>query len=700
MRFDVETLVITKSIINLLCLVIIWVSVKLNENIRGSKLWVLGNACNCSGILLMIIEKIIPNKFIILIIGSELTVLGTLFIYIGIMRFLERKISYKVIASSYVVFTILNIYFTYTKDKTIFRTSIFLFYVAAYLIVASIILFKNKDYSIKKATRFLGIVILSEGFMFLVIAITKITSFFGGNSSNFSSLRVIILFMFILWSLFITFGLILMVNLKLNSEIKVANETLQLIFATIPDALFITSLQSGNIEKANDKFYMLTGFSKEEVIGQTAVSLRLWDNRQERERFDKGLKENFQWDNFEMTVRKKCGTLITVLSSAKVMNINGDTYLINIAKDISERKKTEELLKSSEKRYRDLAENIKYLSYHDQLTGLYNRRFYEEELKRIDIKRNLPLTLIMADVNGLKLINDAFGHLAGDKLIKEIAEIFKKDFRKDEIIARIGGDEFVILLPKTDSHEAQEIIKRVNGSIANKKLDNMILSVSFGLATKYEVNKEITEIYIEAEDQMYRTKLIEGNYMKNKTIELITTTFHEKSEVEKCHSKRVSKLCENIAIELGLSPNEVEKIKIAGLFHDIGKIGIDEKILNKKTKLSDDEWLQIKRHPEIGYQLLKSSSKFSHISEFILAHHERMDGKGYPKELKGDEIPFVSRIIAIADAYDTMINMEGYRSPVTLKVAKEELQNNAGTQFDAELVNIFVNKVISETSNR
>lgn len=694
MRFDVETLVITKSIINLLCLVIIWVIVKLNENIRGSKLWILGNACNCSGILLLIIQKIISNQFIILVIGSELTVLGTLFVYIGIMRFLRRKISYKIITSSYVAFTILNIYFIYTKDKTIFRTSIFLFYVAAYLIVASIILFKNKDYSIKKATKFLGVVILSEGFLLLVIAITKIISIFLNNSYNLSSLRAIILLMFILWSLFITFGLILMVNLKLNSEIKIANETLQLIFATIPDALFITSLQSGNIEKANDKFYMLTGFSKEEVIGRTAISLRLWDNLQERERFGKGLKENLQWDNFEMTVRKKGGTLITVLISAKLMNINGEAYVINAAKDISERKKTEELLKSSEKRYRNLAEDIKYLSYRDQLTGLYNRRFYEEELKKIDIERNLPLTLIMADVNGLKLINDAFGHLAGDKLIKEIAEIFKKDFRQDEIIARIGGDEFVILLPKTDSDEAQEIVKRVNGLIRNKKLDNMILSVSFGLATKYEVNKEITETYIEAEDQMYRTKLIESNNMKNKTIELITTTFHEKNEVEKHHSKRVSELCENIAIALGLRQDEVEKIKTAGLLHDIGKIGIDEKILNKKTKLSDNEWIQIKRHPEIGYQLLKSSSEISHISEFILAHHERLDGKGYPKELKGEEIPFVSRIIAIADAYDAMTNMRSYRSPLTVKAAIEELQNNAGTQFDSELVNIFVNKVI------
>lgn len=696
MRFDVETLVVTKSIINLFCLVIIWVSVKLNENIRGSKLWVWGNACNCSGILLLLMRKVISNQSIGLIIGSQLTVLGSLFIYIGVMRFLERKINYKIIASSYVAFTILNIYFTYIKNNSIFRASIFSFYLAVYLIIASVILLKNKDYSIKKATNFLGVVLLSEGFIFLVIGITKILSTFSSKSFEPSSLRVIIHFMFFMWSLFITFGLILMVNLKLNSEIKIANKTLQLIFDTTPDAFFITSLQSGTIEKANDIFYMLTGFPKEELIGKTAISLGLWDNPKERQRFIKELKENSQLDNFEMDIRKKGNTIITVLISAKVMNINGEAYVINVARDISERKKAEELLKSSEKRYRDLAEDIKYLSYHDQLTGLYNRRFYEEELKRLDTERNLPLTLIMADVNGLKLTNDAFGHLAGDKLIKEIAEIFKKNFRQDEIIARIGGDEFIILLPKIDTKEAQEIMSRVNESFRNKQLDNMILSVSFGLATKYEVNKEITEIYIEAEDQMYRTKLIESNNMKNKTIELITRTFNEKNEVEKHHAERVSELCKNTATILGLSKDEVEKFKTAGLLHDIGKAGIDEKILSKQGKLDVNEWLQIKRNPEIGYQLLKSSTEFSHISEFILAHHERWDGKGYPKGLKGEEIPFESRVIAIADAYDAMTNARIYRSPLTSKAAIEELQKNAGTQFDAELVNIFVNKVIKD----
>lgn len=697
MNIDIGILGITKSIINLICLAIIWISARLNKNIQGSKLWVLGNACNCVGILLIIMKDVISSRFTI-VIGNELTILGSLFIYIGIMRFIEKKINYGMIALSYIGITILYLYFTYANDNSLFRTIIFSLYMAVYLIVAGLVLLKNKDYSIKGATNFLGVVILSEGFLFLFIGIGKVMSIFLSNSYDMSILRIITFIIFIFSSLLITFGLILMVNLKLNSEIRVANETLQLIFDTTPDALYITRLQSGIIEKVNDKFYTIAGFSKEEVIGETTIGLGLWNNPQERQRFVSELNADSQCDNFEMTVRQKNGSLITVLISAKIMDLNGESYIINVAKDISERKKAEELLKSSEKRYRDLAEDIRYLSYHDQLTGLYNRRFYEEELKSVDIEENLPLTLIMADVNGLKLINDAFGHLAGDKLIKEIAEVFKKEFTQDEIIARVGGDEFVILLPKTDSEKAQEIVQSIKKAIRNQKIDNIILSVSLGWATKYEFNKEITKIYIEAEDQMYRNKLIESNIMKKKTIELIIKTFHENNEMEKCHCERVSELCASTANALGLSQDEVNKIKMAGLLHDIGKIGIDEKILNKTEKLEDNEWLQIKRHSEIGYQLLKSSNEFSYISELVLAHHERWDGKGYPRGLKGDEIPFISRIIAIAGAYDAMTSERKHHSPLTSEAALEELQKNAGTQFDAELVNIFVNKVIKENN--
>jgi diguanylate cyclase (GGDEF)-like protein len=305
----------------------------------------------------------------------------------------------------------------------------------------------------------------------------------------------------------------------------------------------------------------------------------------------------------------------------------------------------------------------------------------------------------MADVNGLKLTNDAFGHLAGDKLIQKIGEILKQECRDDDIIARVGGDEFVLLLPKTDSEEAKKIVQRINMAISNTKIDHTILSVSCGWATKNEVNEEITHVYTQAEDHMYRHKLSESTSMKSETIKLITKTLYEKNEIEQHHCERVSILCKNIGTALGLSSDDVNELAIAGLLHDIGNIGIDEKILNIPGKLNEHQWIDVKRHPEIGYQILRSVNKFSHIAEFILSHHERLDGKGYPRGLKGNEIPLQSQILFIAEAYDAMISDKIYKDACLPETAIRELKNNVNLQFDPHIAKVFVEKVLGKEWN-
>ena len=256
--------------------------------------------------------------------------------------------------------------------------------------------------------------------------------------------------------------------------------------------------------------------------------------------------------------------------------------------------------------------------------------------------------------------------------------------------------EFIVLLPKTDSVEGEKIIQRINTAIDNKKIDNMILSVSFGWGTKNEVNEEITKVYIQAEDQMYRNKLCESSSMKSKTIKLITETLYERNEIEQHHCERVSELCKKIAIAIGLSSVEVNELGIAGLFHDIGKIGIDEKILKKSGKLSEKERIEVKRHPEIGYQILRSVNEFAKIADYILAHHESLDGKGYPRGLIGNEILLQSKILFIAETYDVMTNERVYKDAFSEDVAVNELINNAGIKFDADISKVFVEKVLGK----
>ena len=371
---------------------------------------------------------------------------------------------------------------------------------------------------------------------------------------------------------------------------------------------------------------------------------------------------------------------------SKAMFISGESgspsKIVGTIQDITERKVKEE--------------EIQYLSYHDQLTGLYNRRFYEEEIKRLDTKRNLPLSIIMGDVNGLKLINDSLGHAMGDELLKKVAAAITLGCRTEDIIARLGGDEFVVLLPQTTGFASEQIIKRIQDLLSQEKVGNIGISISFGYEVKNKEEDPMQVIFKEAEDLMYRHKRIESMRMRTKTVQVILNTLYEKSKIEQLHSIKVSELCESIAVNLNLDTAEVYQIKIAGLMHDIGKIEVDETILSKPENLNPEEWNVIRKHSEIGYEILSSVNEFARIADYVLEHHERWDGKGYPYGLKGDAISLPARIIALADAYDAMTRKRSYSAALSEMEAVSEIKKCAGTQFDPEIVRIFIDKVLKK----
>lgn len=339
-------------------------------------------------------------------------------------------------------------------------------------------------------------------------------------------------------------------------------------------------------------------------------------------------------------------------------------------------------------------QRVEFLSYHDQLTGVYNRRFFEEELARLDTPENLPLCIVMADVNGLKLINDSFGHKAGDELLVKVAEIIKQACCHGEVVSRIGGDEFVILLPATEAGRAEELIRQIKEISDGESVASVDISVSYGYEVKHSAEQDIDEIFNRAEDSMYKRKLFEGPSMRGKTIGAIINTLHEKNQREELHSHRVSELSQQLAAELNLSDREIGEIKTVGLLHDIGKIAIHESILNKPARLTTEEWEEMQRHSEIGYRILSSVNDMAEMADYVLSHHERWDGSGYPQGLKEEAIPLQSRMIAIADAFDAMTSERSYQPPKTEDEAVKELLKHAGTQFDPALVRLFVEEVL------
>jgi len=340
---------------------------------------------------------------------------------------------------------------------------------------------------------------------------------------------------------------------------------------------------------------------------------------------------------------------------------------------------------------------LSYMSFHDSLTDLYNRAYFEEELKRLDTKRQLPLSIIIGDINGLKLINDAFGHKEGDRLLKSCGNVLKNCCREEDIVARWGGDEFSMLLPRTDEEVVQEIVSRIKERSIRTSGGKIPLSIAIGASTKSKSHQDFAKIIKKAEDDMYRHKLIEAKSIISSIISSLEKTLFEKSVKTEKHTKRIKEMALELGKSIMLSQNEIDELSLLATIHDIGKVAILDVILNKKENLSKKEWDTIKRHPEIGYRIAVSSKQLSSIAEYILTVHEWWDGNGYPQGLKGENIPVLSRIIAIVDAYEVMITGRPYKKAISKEEAIAELEKCSGTQFDPELVKRFV-KILESKS--
>lgn len=425
----------------------------------------------------------------------------------------------------------------------------------------------------------------------------------------------------------------------------------------------------------NDSHEILTGLKKDEIMGKYFHEIH---KNMEADNMDK-LYHTVKTGEPTRYERHQIQTSYYYEVIAYRPKKNQLAIIVN---DITKRKQAED--------------RLQHLSYHDQLTQLYNRRYFEEELVRLDRKEYYPLMITIADINGLKLINDSFGHSIGDEYIKRVAKVLLKGVRKKDIVCRLAGDEFIILSPNTELETIKNIVSHIKELARNESINSVDISISFGYGAKYSEEESVIDVFKRAEDFMYKKKLVESPSMRGKTIYTIMAALHEKNPREEQHSHRVSELCEKMGLALDLQEDEIKELRTVGMLHDIGKVAIEEGILNKNDKLNENEWEEIKRHPEIGYRILSTVNELSEMAEYVLAHHERWDGRGYPKGLKGEEIPIQSRIIAIADAYDAMISERSYRKALSKEYAINELKQGAGSQFCPYCVNVMIENVLNK----
>jgi PAS domain S-box-containing protein/diguanylate cyclase (GGDEF)-like protein/putative nucleotidyltransferase with HDIG domain len=442
---------------------------------------------------------------------------------------------------------------------------------------------------------------------------------------------------------------------------------------------------NGKLMDLNQMFCDLLGYTHDELTQKTLNDFTYPEDLSIDDDLMKELKKG-KIPNFSIDKRyiKKDGSVLWVNLTVSLVEFEKgrESYVMCAIVDINERKTAEEYML--------------YLSTHDQQTNLFNRRYFEEKIKEIDALLNYPLSIILVNVNGLKLINDAYGYKTGDVLLRKVVRILEAKCTDSSLMARVSGSEFAVVSMWMNKERTNTLLQELRKAFLEESIENIHLSVSGGYAVKTDENENIADTYKRAKDRLNKENLIDKTSMASRTIDIIMNSLFEKNSREMLHSKRVSQLCEFIARHMKLDETEINKIKIAGLMHDIGKIGINDQILNKSGKLTTDEWNDVRSHSEVGYRILSSANEFSEIAEYILSHHERWDGTGYPQGLKGEEIHVYARIIAVADSFDAMTSERTYRTAMTIREAIEEIRKNALTQFDPRIAEVFIKGLLEE----
>lgn len=342
---------------------------------------------------------------------------------------------------------------------------------------------------------------------------------------------------------------------------------------------------------------------------------------------------------------------------------------------------------------------LKSLVIRDPLTGAYNRRFIDRCLVKLEPKNFLPVSMLMTDVNGLLLINNTFGDAAGDELLKDIANILNSVCTPNDIVTRYGDDEFLMVMANAGREKAEEIAEKLIISINSKYWKKMPVTLSIGIGSKASDDISVFDALEETKNNLKKDKLSSESIVRSGTVNMLKKILEERSIETHNHCERMKHYTTKLAKALGLTDKEIEELNLLAWLHDIGKIAIPDSILYKQGKLTDYEIEIMKTHPELGYNIALSSPDLAPIAKYILEHHERWDGTGYPQGLKGTEITLQARILAIADAFDAMVNKRSYKNIESVDEAIKDIERNAGTQFDPFIAEKFIKILKEEITN-
>jgi diguanylate cyclase (GGDEF)-like protein/PAS domain S-box-containing protein len=469
-------------------------------------------------------------------------------------------------------------------------------------------------------------------------------------------------------------------NFLLHEALQVSQHRNQVLIDALPDSIY-QFYQDGTLLAYNKGKELESIIDMEEKIGQRMEMF--WSKEHSQIVMEKikealltGITQFFEYKNSESSSIIQYQEIRIVASGAK--------EAIAIVRDITNRKEMEC--------------KLQYYAWHDRVTGLHNRVYFEESLQRLNESSQVPIGIVICDIDGLKLVNDTFGHQAGDELLAKAAAIIDECFAGIGEVARIGGDEFAVILPNHESVEIEEICHRIRQKVHQFCEKNTIpMSISIGSSIKICPEQSLSEVFKAADDNMYREKLHSNQSVRSSIVQTLGKALEARDFVTDGHADRLQSLVVRLGVAMGLQDSKLPDLRLFGRFHDIGKVGIPDHILFKPGRLSDDEFIIMKRHCEIGYRIAQSSGDLAPIADWILKHQEWWNGQGYPLGIKADEIPLACRILSIVDAYDAMTNDRPYRKAMPHDSAIAEIERCAGTQFDPNLIEVFKRIVIPES---
>ena len=453
------------------------------------------------------------------------------------------------------------------------------------------------------------------------------------------------------------------------------------------EAIVLIDPDTRMVVESNRHFQELIGYSQAELAEMPIYNFVLGSKQQIDRYYEEILPLQHELPVEARQFRHKSGRIVEVERSGALVHLRGKTVYMVTARDVTDRKYIEE--------------KMNYLSYHDMLTGLHNRTYFEEEMLRRDRSGEVEIGLIIFDLDGLKLVNDSFGHEQGDDLLVRTAELIRGCFNESDLVARIGGDEIAVLMSRTSPEMIEAAMIRVYEAVESAQLQpqRIPISLSAGSAFRAEVNVSMRELFREADNKMYRGKLHRSQSTRSAIVQTVMTLLEARDFITEGHADRLQEMLIRLAKAAGLPESRMTDLRLLAQFHDIGKVGIPDRILLKPGPLEPDEVIEMRRHCEIGHRIAQSSPDLLPVADWVLKHQEWWNGEGYPLGLAGERIPIECRILSIADAYDAMTSDRPYRKAMSHEAALTELRRCAGVQFDPALVELFLETCSDKTES-